>query len=539
MRMTRQFVAMLILANSYAIAAERPLSANTDAIRSLRLAEAAASGLRGTDRAYAYWLISRDYSGLDNKAQLEAAKKSCEASINSEPGPEDFGLRQKIELDCLRLLLIAQPKEGEKLLARAEPEVRQRIIAARAVKAASKGDIDGALAMLAQEVSQSARYPYSEAMNVMRALPAEDRASKDRILAQALSYYRVKNSRFDVGMDDLGTMVERFWRDLSPGLVLEAIDTLLDVAQHEATAESHLEVSMVSSAGAVGLSSLTQYRIFQLIAALRELDPARAQELSESSQQPDLLKKYPQGMSNLVDGPAGKDNGLSLTLHIKNGPATITSSSGDDLLLVSLQSRAEKILAEAGDDSDAALKDALALPDNLRKMQSVKADLILRIAAMSQESKPSQSVNALRELANIIKEFPPLAQSRYLVEMGDQYLRINDKAAAAGVIERGLKQVVLLYKMDTDSDDSNRALKSSWPSTVVSRAFISLSARISMKLSEETIKQVPDPDLQVFDRIELASTLLKIKSYPALMQEAHKNSKNSFAAVFPIPSVSQ
>jgi hypothetical protein len=534
MRITNLAVSAILFANVCSLAADHPPATDREALRALELAEAGASGMHGIDRAYAYWLISRDYSGLDNKAQLEAAKKSCESAIRAEPEASDPGLQLRVERDSLQLILTMQPKKGEELLAQADPLVRQWITADKAAGVASKGDIDKALDMLAQDISQSSEYPYSQAMNVMRTLPASDRENKDRVFAQALTYYRVKNDKYNITMFDLGAMVEKFWRDLSPGLVLEAIDAILDSAESEATADFHQEISLSSSKGAAGFGSIYQYRAFQLMPALNALDPSRAKKIMENFQQmADLQKQFPDGLSML-----GEDSTQSISLGIKKGPATSAADSGEGLGQIRLEARAEKIIADAGDDMDSALKNALALPDNLQAMQSVKADLLLRIATLAQKAHPSKSMNALHELANVIKDYPPLAQSRYLVEMADLYLRMKEKDAATNTIERGLKQMVLLYKIDTNSDDPNKALKSSWPSTVVSRALVSLATRVSTKLSEDTIKQAPDPDFQVFDRIEVASALLKTPSYPALMHESHKDNKMSYG-VFPIPSVSQ
>ncbi len=538
MRIANLAASAVLLINLYALAADHKPAPGNEAVRELELAEAGASGMRGIDRAYAYLLVSRDYAGLDNKSQLEAAKKSCEAAIHSEPDEENLGLRQKIEGDCLRVVLRLQPKKGEELLAQAEPQVRQFIIAARAEGAASKGDIDKAVEMLAQDISQAHAYPYAEAMKTMRALPPENSMDRDRIFAQALTYYRVKNDRFDVGLFDFGTMVEKCWQDVSPGLVLEAIDTLFDIAGSEAEAESHMEISLSSGKETAGFGSIYQYRVFQLMPVLNALDPSRAKKLSESFQQIAGLPDQLHGSGSDANGSNDKASRLSLSLAIKDGPATNAPGSAIDPVQAGLEARAEKIIAAIGSDPDAALKSALALSDKLRGMESVKAGLILRIAALTQKSSPSTSLNALSELANMIKDYPPLAQGRYLMEMGDMYLRLHEKAAATAAIERGLKQMVLLYKIDTNSDDPNRALKSSWPSTTISRAFVSLAIRVSPKLAEEAIKQAPDPDLQVFDRIELASTLLKSPTYPAVMQMKHKEN-NVSSLVLIIPGASE
>src|SRR4029077_11926424 len=105
------------------------------------------------------------------------------------------------------------------------------------------------------------------------------------------------------------------------------------------------------------------------------------------------------------------------------------------------------------------------------------------------------------------------------------------------VVEQGMKLAHELYQTDSNSDDPNRALKSAWPSTVVSRAFVSLASRVSLKFAEQMIAEVRDSDIQVFDRIEIASTLLAASSYPSHIQQRHKQKNIYSMQVFVMPSL--
>src|SRR5215831_420519 len=225
----------------------------------LQAAESEARNLPVIDRAYAYWLISQAFAKISLKQEQEVLKKSCDAALAPASGEGDDLLRQKTQLDCLRRMMIVQPQVAQQLLPTAQVDVRQQILAAEAAKFAQKGDIDAALTMLSSEASRGAQYPYGRALEVIRAIPADDRPSKDRVFAQALMLYKQKHSRFDVGVEDLGTLVIRLWRDVSPGLVLQAADELLDVAELEATADSHLEITVKSGSDGATFDSLYQY----------------------------------------------------------------------------------------------------------------------------------------------------------------------------------------------------------------------------------------------------------------------------------------
>ncbi len=506
----------------------------------LQAAQSGVSNLQGVDRAYAYWIISRGFAKISPKEEKESLKKSCDTALALVADDHDNLLREKIQLDCVRRMMVLEPELGAKLLARASADVRQQVLAAEAAKLATKGDVDGALTMLASEVSQGARYPYGRALEAIRAISPAERGDKDRIFSQALAFYRQKHSRFDVGVEDLGTLLIRVWRDLSPGLVLAAADELLSIAQEEVKTDSHLELSLRSGSGEAAFGSLYQYRLFQLLPVLRELDPGRADDLlKENLQVKTILQKYANGLSSFSgaysEAPRG-DSSFSLTLRVNAGPATGPSNAS--IQISKIQSEASEILAVLPKDASSALKNALLLQDAPEAFGSPKGDLLLAIAQRSAKQHPDVAESALQELSKSLERYPILTQSHYLLAIAGVYARIGDSDGAYAALKETMKRVKILYDADTNSDDPNRSLKSSWPSTVVSRACIAVAGRISPRLAEELIMELPDPDLRIFARIERANSMLGIPSYPALVQERHRQEKGGRVLAFPIPSAS-
>src|SRR5262249_15492028 len=218
-------------------------------------------------------------------------QESCESAVRTPADEMDASFKEKIEYDCLQRLLVVLPQPAKELLSQASANVRQQILASGAVTAAKKGDIDAALNLLSSEISQGAEYPYDRALVVLKELPSDDRNDRDRIFAQALSIYRERHRRPTAGMEDLGTIIVRFWRDLSPGLVLEGINELLDSAREESVGESHLEISVNSRSSIQSFGSLYEYRLFQLLPVLRTLDPAGADKLVSENPQLEAAQK--------------------------------------------------------------------------------------------------------------------------------------------------------------------------------------------------------------------------------------------------------
>jgi hypothetical protein len=452
-------------------------------------------------------------------------EESCKAAISTPAEDLDISFKEKIEYDCLQRLLVVMPKLGNELLPQAGANVRQQILAGRAAAAVKRGDVDAALGLLSSEISQGAEYPYDRAAAVMKALPEDDQADRDRIFAQALSIFRERHKRATAGMEDLGTIIVRFWKDLSPGLVLEAVNDLLDSALEENVADSHLEITVNSRSSAQSFGSLYQYRLFQLLPVLHALDPSGAEKLVREHQQLGPTQKADAGPM------------LSITLHRKDGPAPENSAGIQDFGSLQLRLRAEDILATVKDSPALSLERALSLGDSIDQGRSIKADVLIGIARATAKEHPEIAASALEELDKMTEDYPLIVRSRYLAESGYLYWRIKKIDRVRAAVGKGMNLVKELYKADTNSDDPNRALKSAWPSTVVSRAFVGLASRVSLKFAEESIKEVSDPDLQVFDRIEIASTALAVSSYPSLIQQRHRQhntySMQVFAASLP------
>lgn len=500
-------------------------------------AAASAANLKGTDRAYALWLISRAYGKFNAKKEKESLARSCEVSVLAPNEDQWNSLRQKIQADCLQRLRQVWPSRAAELLSHADPEVRQKISGEDAVIAAKKGNIDDALMLLSSDVGQGASYPYARAISAINAIPEDDRPDRDRIFAQALSIYKQRNDRYAVGIEDLGTMIVRFYRTLSPGLVLAAIDELLDSARDEYVSDNHMEIKVQSKLGSVSFASLYQYRIFQLMPALQELAPAHAETLAQET--PFLeqtLKEHAgglQSLSNSYSQDSEQDPSLAFSFIIKDGPYSDGGAPASDA--INLRIQADKILEKAQADPENALQDVAGFPDTLESGRSIKADLLLSIAGLFAKDHENVSLAALQQLQKQIEAYKPILQCRYLVQISAQYLRMNKRDHAMTAIHQGFHLVQTLYEIDVNSDDPNRALKSSWPSTTVSRAFVVLAYKLSPKFAEKELMQITDPDLRVFDEIQIASNLVKTPSYPAILEQYNKHTNST--DVFPIPSV--
>src|SRR5262249_2327460 len=97
------------------------------------------------------------------------------------------------------------------------------------------------------QLADSDQYPFGAAADLVNALGAEHSANRMSIFNQALNNFEQHAAETGFGGDDIGSFIDRTWKDVPPGLVLEAIGKVLEAAK-ERGSQSHY--SMSSARGA-------------------------------------------------------------------------------------------------------------------------------------------------------------------------------------------------------------------------------------------------------------------------------------------------
>jgi len=210
-----------------------------------------------------------------------------------------FNLQMKkmLQGSALRHLLPIDEAKVDSLLPQAEPDVRAGLIHQMISQATSAKKFDRALELLSRTPSREwfpEMFPFREATQLVLDLPPEREKDKQEIFRVAMAADRERRW-FTTSGDDLADMIVRFWRHIPPAMVLEAIHQVLDKADF---AEDGLTLN--SPSGKMGFTNERDYRVFELLPILRELDPDEAVKLLKSSQQAQLhLKEFPNGVQSL------------------------------------------------------------------------------------------------------------------------------------------------------------------------------------------------------------------------------------------------
>ncbi len=319
-----------------------------------------------------------------------------------------------------------------------------------------------------------------------------------------------------IGDSDIGNFIERTWTKVPPAIVLEAVNKILELAKSD---DSHSHFSLTTGQGGVVLNSPYEYRLFQLLPVLQELDKDKAEELlRDNAETKAKLAKYPQGMQSLI--PPGQTHSYYSSGITDGDSPQAADSAARDQVQAQIQQRMDQVLAESQKDPTQALADALGLPVQ-GEHGSPRAEVLLRIAEGAVKKKPSVAKSALDEILKIQDQLTP-AEIADLASLPKIYLDLGDDDGAKKAVKVLLKAAEKLYAHDIDADDPNKAFKGTWPSSDLWRKCVQAAARMSSAFAEEIISAIPDPEIAAAQKVAFASSLLGVSGEPVIVGDCRK-----------------
>jgi len=438
--------------------------------------------------------------------------------------------KRELQISALTDLLVVDEVKAESLLPQSEPEVRQILSAQIISRAANAGKFDRALKFLNQ-YPLGHGFPYGAATELMLLLPYERNAQKQEIFQRAMASDREAYSLV-IGGDDFVNMIVRFWRHLPPAVILEAVHQVLDEAQSDKST-----ITLQSASTNASFNTAYEYRVFELLPILTELDSAEADRLLESSVQArSQLQRLPSGVQSLdptirdtalkngerseMKGMVGGQQGLGSMLQPANAA---------DVYNVRLQEIGR--MAEA--DPQRAIAAAASLA-NAAARTDLRSEALLAIARMMMKSNPSAARDALERLTESLKTVNTSRVNRglknYFVEGIEISVQIGEFELAKRLLKSGLEQAEKLREMDVDHDDPNIALKASWPSAFAYWRLVVAAAQITPQMALEAVTEISDPELQLLCEIRLANARLGVSSGRSIITTRKKSSAQESAA---------
>src|SRR2546423_2080034 len=236
----------------------------------LKNATANTSDLSPAMRAYALSQLARAYSLTQPAKVPSLLEDAFQAALGMAP-EERF--KSDLEQDILSQLLPVDRAKAEELLPQAEPSARKSVMSTLTERYIREKKFDQAHDEI-QQIAQIDEFPYGAAIKLMLALPKEEAGLKQSIFSEALASYVAHSHKNRFSSGDFAEMVVRFHRILPANQIIQAIDEIFKQAK-----ETDLTVRVGSAGGNATFNSYYEYRLFELLPALRDVDPGKADDL--------------------------------------------------------------------------------------------------------------------------------------------------------------------------------------------------------------------------------------------------------------------
>lgn len=485
----------------------------------MELAEAEAKGLEGGMRAYALLQVAK----AAGPAQKAHALDLLEDALAASKAIEDDGMqtRSRLQQQILQAMVPLGPERADELLTQLDPAGRESVLRALLSYYRESKQNERAMEMV-YRISAEKEFPYGAGADIMRELPAAKQGELQQMFVMALgSYKEHKHPGMSFGAGDFAAMITGFYKQLSPDVVKEAIFEVLKQAQapaEDGSAREPQQVSIASAQGSVAIGSMYEYRLFQLLPALRAVDADEAERLLKQNREvAGMLEKYPQGVGQLQGPPRGGEGPpRGAMMMVGSGPGP----GGGGMDRVQME-RMQRIVA----DAEAHPQDALANVATLTSPE-MKAQALQGIARVTWKKNPSAAKSALKQLVETLPQLELQQQVLPARAAAVLYLEMGEAGEARKTIEKGLESAAKLYKQDTDADDPNKALKAYWPSAGAYVGLLRLAGEIAPDWALEQLKAVPDDELRALAQISMASALLGQPPGPVTMVSEKKDGVN-------------
>lgn len=514
-------------------------------LKLLEAAEVESAGMSPAVRAYVLLSASRGYARLNpNKLDsiLEQAFLTTRSIENPTPDDPTHCLRMSLACDIkgwLQGLVLDRIRaraadKVEALLPSAEPEVRKRITQQLIGDYAAKKNFDRAKELLDQ-FTDGPEYPYKAAFHLMRDLPEERAGERMVIFAQALRSFHDYPPDASPGFGDFATLVVRYWQQLPPAMVMDAIDAILAQAKDKNNPQTQFRVGIAGSKGEADFTNAYEFRVFELLPIIRQLDNSKAESLlRENVNVALLLRAHPNGLQSL-GGDRSKDSTLGIhSISYATGDNPMEAAVNQALVRQEQQinERLEQIENEARKNPKQALQDAMNLPAVSPWGDERSSPRILalhEVAAASTAQAPATAKAAVEEELKLVDGLAPSSdaivlgnRADLLVRVAETYHRLGDQDSARNALRRAFKIAEKIYAVDSDPGDPNRAFKGAWPSAHVWERIVKAAAEISPDFLEDIWSEIADPEIMLMVKTAYANSLLQAPPGFMPMLEVHK-----------------
>jgi hypothetical protein len=438
--------------------------------------------------------IAQSYRVLDRARSLELLRKAFQdtAALGAAGGRDwRSELQAQIANQATELDLSAGIEMLQQIVPASDAHDPRGPVIERAVGIMLQRDqFDSALELI-ESAGSTGAYPYSAVGMVMSRLAPDDPRRAAAFRAALSAFLNHPSGGF-------GQLVARHWREAPEYLAKSGIESLVNWIL-ESKDESFMTKSLATSRGAVTLKTRQAADLFDVMSALRAMDPARADDIL--SQFPDLraaLAYFPEGTQSMV-GSDGR-----LTTSTNTGAEISSESQARQQMTAIAASRASAALAQLSENPQKALDAARSIP-----LPEKQAEALSVIAQSVSGKDPEVARSILSQCVSLLDTIQdPALRAPIWTIVAQASHRAKDEQGAWTALSRGMADASALYQLDSDSDRPNAALREYWPSTQYFRLTVATATELFGADAESLLEKIADPELALLARIEIARVLL-------------------------------
>jgi tetratricopeptide (TPR) repeat protein len=467
------------------------------ALKLLQDAEAGAASLDAESRVVAYTDLARSYEKRDRAKSIELLDTAFSSAQQLEQKRSDRGLAMNMLGNVLREFATIAPERLDVRIFDMSRDAREMAADLLVPYYVDHKQLDRAYDVI-MRVGQEAYMPFGPAMKLMEHLG--DRPEQLRSLfVTSLASYENDPMNQGVGFNDFAAMIVEFHDRIPPEVVVRAVDAVLAQAKEFDKTTGRMDVSIASSKAAVHLGSAYEYRLFQLLPVLQQIDPSRAEGLLKDNRDvAGQLDKYPTGTqafnSDDKDSP-----GTSMTMSVA------APSMQDDTPSAFERHRFAAIVADAGKHpQDAIASAALLSPD-------MALDVYMAVARKNVTSDTSSARQGLAKALEVVDKQPLERQVVYVQRIAALYQQLGETDSAKKSLEKAMGMASQIYKGETTGDHPNRAPVALWLSTNAWRFILATALKVDPVWAQSLLKDIVDDRIVVFNEISMADAMLGIQ----------------------------
>ncbi len=452
----------------------------------------AAPGAKPEVAATAMRRIGENYDAFSKPKAIGYLKRAFDLSLGIPPA-ENLG-RERIQAAIAGTLAVHNLPDAIEMLKRSTAasgpnDPRTSAIDKIVSLLTGKKQFDEAIDLVTT-LGATGQYPYAAARQIFEKLPKND-LRRPMVFGNAMTAYPARPSL------EFGEFLAAVWSEL-PARTAEAslrsvVETVL------AMKDDGLTESFGTTKGALVLANRQEVELFDLLPLLLKVDPKKAEEIL--AQKPNLraaITRFPNGRAS---------TGQFVTSS--RGYQDTTAQAATSAAYMQVIEQIDKVINGLGDTVTEAEVDRIMNLATGIPVPETRAALLSELAQATTDDQPEIAKMVLAKSLDLLKDSKdPNLRLEAWKEVARLAFGLHDTEAAWNALNQMADAALALYKLDTDVDNPNTGLTDDWPSTNAWRNTIITAAELLGANAETLVLRIPDPDIALLIRIELAQKLL-------------------------------